>query len=440
MAIDSGSDRLIEVVIDGLSDDGRGVARIDGKVAFVDDALPGETVLFRPARRKRRYDTGLAVKRLVSSVHRVTPRCEYFGVCGGCAMQHVSTEAQIQHKQARLVDALQRIGGVAAERLLPPLCGQVWGYRCKARLGIRFVPKKGGVLVGFRERRKSYITPLDHCEVLHPRIAVLLAPLHRLVAALSCYDRLPQIEVAVGDADAALVFRHLEPLNTGDIDKLEKFAAEHRVQVYRQPGDLESVTPLFPVAPRPLTYTLDEFQITHRFAPTDFIQVNAGLNRNLVSTVVRWLNPQPGDWILDLFCGLGNFTLPLARLAGHVTGIEGAPAMVGRALENAQHNSIDNVSFFTADLFQSDVAGSWLHDGYSKILLDPPRSGAIEFVKRIPALAPERLVYVSCNPETLARDADFLVKKARFRLVAAGVIDMFPHTAHVESLAVFEPH
>ncbi|MDH3636925.1 MAG: 23S rRNA (uracil(1939)-C(5))-methyltransferase RlmD [Gammaproteobacteria bacterium] len=430
---------LIQVQVDGLNDDGLGVARVDGKVVFIDNALPGETVRYRPQRRRRRYDTGQAVEWIERSPERVTPRCEYFGVCGGCAMQHLAAEAQIEYKQQHLLDSLHRIGGVEPDRELPPLVGPVWGYRRKARLGIRYVPKKGGVLLGFREKRKSYITSLDHCDVLDPTIAQLLVPLRQLIAALSCYDRLPQVEIAVGDDDRALVFRHLLLLTDADRAHLEAFAHKHNVQVYVQSGNLESVRPLWPTNPNLLTYALDEFHVTNRFAPTDFIQVNADLNRDLVRVAVDWLAPTRDEQVLDLFCGIGNFTLPLARRAGRVTGVEGAAALIDRARDNARHNGLANVNFEVADLGEPGLTAMWLKVHYAKILLDPPRSGAIEVLKRIPALCPERIVYVSCNPQTLARDAELLVRKSGFRLLAAGVIDMFPHTAHVESMAVFEP-
>lgn len=434
-----GTQPLVQAQVEALRDDGLGVARVGGKVVFIDNALPGETVRYRPRGRRRRYDTGFTVEWVTQSPERVAPRCEYFGVCGGCAMQHVAARTQIEYKQKRLLDSLHRIGGVAADQVLPPLVGPVWGYRRKARLGIRYVPKKGGVLLGFREKRKSYITSLDHCDVLHPTIAQLLVPLRRLIGALSCYDRLPQVEIAVGEDDRALVFRHLVPFTDADTAKLKAFAREHGVQVYLQPGNLETVRPLWPADPAPLTYSLDGFAITNRFAPTDFIQVNTDLNRELVRAAVGWLSPGPDERVLDLYCGIGNFTLPLARRAGHVTGMEGAAALVGRASENACDNGVANVSFGVADLADPDLTGNWLDVRYAKILLDPPRSGAIEIVKRIPALGPERIVYVSCNPETLARDTGWLVRKAGFRLRAVGIIDMFPHTAHVESMAVFEP-
>ncbi len=435
----AGDSALVEARVDGLRDDGLGVARVEGKVVFIENALPGETVRYQRRGRKRRYDIGLAVEWLTRSPARVTPRCTYFGVCGGCAFQHVASEAQIETKQQRLVEALHRIGGVQADRMLPPLTGPVWGYRRKARLGIRYVPKKGGVLLGFRERRKSYITSLDHCDVLHSTIAQLLVPLRRLISGLSCYDRLPQVEIAVGEAASALVFRHLVPLTEMDTVNLEAFAREHGIQVYLQPGNLDTVHPLWPADPPALTYTLDEYSIVNQFAPTDFIQVNTDLNRDLVRAAVQALAPEKDERVLDLYSGIGNFSLPLARRAGYVLGVEGDATLVGRARDNARRNGVANAEFKMTDLAEPSPAEPWLQMTYAKVLLDPPRSGAMQMIKLIPGLGAERVVYVSCNPETLARDSGWLVHQGGFDLRAAGIVDMFPHTAHVESIAIFEP-
>lgn len=430
----------MEAHIDSLRHDGRGAARVEGKVVFIDNALPGEHVRYRPARRQRRYDTGSTVEILSVAPERVSPRCEYFGVCGGCVIQHLAPEAQVRHKESWLLESLERTGGVVPERLLAPLSGSDWGYRRKARLGVRYVPKKGGVLVGFRERRRSFVTPLARCPVLHATISALLPDLATMIASLSCYDQLPQVEVAVGDNASALVFRHLKPLMEKDMGRLERFGRDHRVQIFLQPGNLESVRPAWPIKPEILHYTLPEQDLVLRFQPTDFIQVNGMLNRRLVNLVIDLLRPKSDEDVLDLYCGLGNFSLPLARFAREVVGAEAVPALVQRARDNAAYNELHNVKFLCADLNEADVEGIWSRQRYPKMLLDPPRSGAMEVIKHVPQITPRRIVYVSCNPTTLARDTQLLVNKFGFRLAAVGIVDMFPHTAHIESIAVYEPN
>ncbi len=429
---------LQDAEITGLSHDGRGVARVDGKVVFVDNALPGERVRFLPGRRQRSYATGTTIEIVRSSPDRLAPRCPYFGVCGGCALQHLAPAAQLRAKHQQLVDSLTRIGKVTPASYLQPLSGPQWGYRRKARLGVRHVPKKGGVLVGFRERHRSYVTPLATCDVLHPQIADRLPDLRELIASMSCYQRIPQIEVAVGDNATAMVLRHLVELTEADRDLLRAFAQRHESQVFVQPGGPNSIEPVWPTQPDELYYGLPRFDLTLAFAATDFIQVNGALNQRLVETAVSLLDPDPSETVLDLFCGLGNFTLPLARRAAAVTGVEGDHALVRRGQANALRNAVGNVDFEFADLDDADVDAGWLRRGYDKVLLDPPRSGAIEMIKRLPALRPSRVVYVSCNPATLARDAEVMVHRNGYKLSAAGIVDMFPHTAHVESIAVFD--
>ncbi len=422
-----------------LSHDGRGVVRVDGKVYFVEGALPGERVRFTRGKRWRRHETGRLDEVVEPSADRAAPPCEYFGTCGGCAVQHLSTGAQVRYKQRTLLDNLERIGRVSPHVVLEPIVGPVQGYRRKARLGVRHVPKKGGVLVGFRERHKSYVTSLDHCLALHRDVSEMLPALHEVVSSLSCFDRLPQIEIACADQATALVFRHLEALSGGDYEVLARYARERDVDVYLQSGGPDTVMPLPGSSPRTLDYALTAHDVRIAFAPTDFVQVNAAVNAQLVSRAVELLSPVPDDEVLELFCGIGNFSLPIARRVGRVIGVEASEIMVGRARDNAARNAIGNCEFVAADLYTEAVRGLSSRDGCNKLFLDPPRSGAVEVVRDlVPTLAPERIVYVSCNPSTLARDSEILVRREGYRLSAAGVVDMFPHTAHVESIALFE--
>ncbi|MCC6303459.1 MAG: 23S rRNA (uracil(1939)-C(5))-methyltransferase RlmD [Gammaproteobacteria bacterium] len=425
--------------IDTLNDDGRGVARVDGKVSFIDGALPGELVRYRVLKGKRNFDQGELVEILEASPHRVAPACEHFGVCGGCSLQHLEATAQIAEKERILRDKLRQFGGVEPEHWLPALTGPVWGYRRSARLGVRNVPKKGGIIIGFRERRSSYLTPLYACHTLDARAARLLPALVGLITGLSCRDRIPQLEVACGDDEVALVFRHLEAFTATDLARLSDFGREHGVRVYLQPRGPESVTALEPSDPSPLSYHLPEFEVAIHFRPTDFIQVNAGINRRMVAQAVALLDPRPGETVVDLFCGLGNFTLPLARRAARVTGVEAERRLVLGARDNAARNGIVNAEFRQADLYdEAQARDFWAGASFDKLLIDPPRSGAMEVLKLLPGDGPRRLVYVSCNPATLARDAEYLVNSHGYRLTRAGVMDMFPHTNHVESIAVFE--
>ncbi len=429
-----------QAVVEALTDDGRGLARVAGKVVFVDGALPGETVRLRYRRRRRRYDTARLVEVLHPSPERVTPPCPFFGTCGGCTLQHLAPEAQVRAKQQILAEQFRRLGGGLEPGVwLAPVTGPVWGYRRRARLGVRVVPKKGGVLVGFRERAHSYITGLDACLVLEPRLSALLPALRELVAGLSAPDRLPQIELAAGDAEAALVFRHLVPLTDADRERLRDFGTRHGVQIYLQPAGPQSVTPLYPERPAPLEYALEDFGLVLAFGPTDFIQVNAAVNRAMVRQAVAWLDPGPHEAVLDLFCGLGNFTLPLARRAGRVLGLEASADLVTRARANAARHGLANAEFRVADLYAPEAGegGGWGDFHFDKLLIDPPRSGAMEAIKRLPEPGPKRIVYLSCYPATLARDSAYLVHARGYRLAAAGILDMFPHTRHVESMAVF---
>ncbi|RBP51532.1 23S rRNA (uracil(1939)-C(5))-methyltransferase RlmD [Arenicella xantha] len=432
-----------EISIDSLAHDGRGVGRgEDGKVVFVDFALPGERVMYVPVMNRKSYLFGTTLEVLEPSEHRIEPKCPVFGQCGGCVLQHLETHMQIQYKQQALLENFKKIGNVQPESLLEPMVGAHWGYRRRARLGAKFVPKKGGMIVGFRERNSSYIQPTEQCEVLYPEVSALLPILRATLEQVSCNDKLPQVEISVADNATVMVLRHLEPLLQQDLEILTQFAKQHDVQLFLQPGNLKSVHPLYPAAPEALYYDFPAFDIRVEFLPTDFIQVNGSINEQLVVRAVELLDVQDSDRVLDLFCGVGNFTLPLARRAGQVIGVEGDQALVNRAHHNRELNKLENVDFHFGDLFKEDMTseshGGWLDQTFDKILLDPPRSGAAEMIKRIPQLNPSKVVYVSCGPATLARDAGVMVNEHGYRMTQAGVIDMFPHTAHVESIAVFE--
>ena len=423
--------------IESLSHDGRGVAHLDGKTIFIDGALPGEEIGFLYTSQRRKFDEGRAVEIKKPSPDRVEPKCEHYGVCGGCSLQHMSPEAQIQSKQQVMLDNLARIGKVTPQSILPPLTDNPWGYRRRARLGVKHVFKKGKVLVGFREKRAPYVAELNSCHVLLPSVGEKLTDMANLIEGLSIHDKIPQIEVAVGDDKAALVFRHLEPLTDEDNDKLIAFGEQHNFMIYLQPQGPDSITLLYPEG-QTLTYQLPDYEVDYVFEPSDFVQVNANLNRKMVNHALALLQPEAGDEILDLFCGLGNFTLPIARTADKVTGVEGDKLLVERANTNAKRNNIDNVEFHYADLTQDLDTMPWLKRKWDKILIDPPRTGALEVIEHLPKTSPKRIVYVSCNPATLARDADELVNKHGYKLVSVGVMDMFPHTAHVEAIALFE--
>ncbi len=424
--------------IEDLSHEGRGVAHHEGKTIFIDDALPGERVEWSCIKRGRNFDEGRLDRVVEPSADRVTPRCTHFGICGGCTLQHLSSERQIEFKQKQLLDALARIGRVTPDAVLPPLQAGVWNYRRRARLAARWVPKKGRVVVGFRERSTSYIADLQRCEVLTPPVDAMLPALSELLTALSIRNRVPQIEVAVADNAVALVIRVLEPPTAADLQLLRDFEHRHRLQIHLQPGGYETIAPLSGEG-QPLTYRLPQFEVELQFQPTDFVQVNRELNERMVAQALRLLDIGKDDSVLDLFCGLGNFSLPLARGCGRVVGIEGEAGLVARARRNAERNGFGNAEFFTANLAAADLAqAAWAKRRYDKVLLDPPRAGAQEVLPMVAACGAQRVVYVSCHPGTLARDAGLLVHEHGFKLLAAGVMDMFPHTAHVESAAVFQ--
>jgi len=418
-----------------LDAEGRGVARnAQGKVVFVEGALGGERVEAQQLRDKRKFDLARATRILEPSSGRREPRCPHFGRCGGCATQHADARTQMAAKQRGLEDCLSRIGKVKPESLLPIVYGAEWGYRRRARFSARFVAGKGGAMVGFRERRSTFVADMKGCEVLPPEIAALIMPLRELVAALSIRERLPQIEVAAGEGGTVLLFRHLEPLTADDKLRVREFAERHAVNAWLQPEGQDSAKPFWPQAHEPLYYELPEFGLRVSFLPSDFTQVNFGVNRVLVSRALRLLDPRPGERIADLFCGLGNFALPIAVRGAEVIGFEASRPLIERARQNALANNLV-AQFEVADLFRPDIG----HFGrFDKFLIDPPREGAAGVVHGLPDEWPRRIVYVSCDPATLARDADTLVNAKGFRLVSAGVVNMFPHTAHVESIALFD--
>jgi len=421
-----------------VTHDGRGIADITGKKVFVAGALTGETVRFRRRKSRRKYDEAELLEVIDAAPDRVDARCEAFGRCGGCALQHVSIDRQREIKFQTLRDNLERIGRVEPQAWLAPLTGAEWRYRRRARLAVKDVAGKGRVLVGFRERHAPYITDMQRCEVLAPPLDGLIAELSDVIGRLSIRARLPQIEVAVADNAVALVFRVLDPPSDRDRDALRSFGADHELRVYLQPGGLDTLQRLNPVGDvEPLYYALPEFDVRIEFEPVDFVQVNAEINRKMVHAAVELLAPEPGDRVLDLFCGIGNFSLPLARRGATVLGVEGEPTLVQRAAANAGGNDLPDAGFRCADLTAIDGTEAWLRSGWDRLLLDPARSGAAEVVEHVGRIDAARIVYVSCHPGTLARDAGTLVHAAGYRLAAAGIIDMFPHTAHVESIAVF---
>ena len=428
--------------IETLSHDGRGIARADGKTQFVDGALPGETVMAKMVSTRSRFDELRTTEVLEAAPDRQQPPCEFADLCGGCSLQHMSADAQVRFKENTLREHFAHFGGIEPEQWVAPMRSpDSLGYRRKARLGVRYVKARESVLVGFREKRNSFLTDIDRCVVLDPRIGERIEPLRELLHGMAAFDRIAQVEVACGDDTAAMVFRNMDDLVPDDREKLIAFGQAHDLHIYLQPKGPDTVHRIWPESggrdDERLTYRMDEFDLTMAFHPMDFTQVNAGINRNMVHRAVEWLDVQPGERVLDLFCGLGNFTLPLARKGGQVVGVEGDDAMVVRGRENARLNDLSNVEFHGADLHGDFTGQSWAKEGFDKILIDPPRSGAEEICKYLTAFGANRIVYVSCNPATLARDAGVMVRNG-YRLVQAGVMDMFSHTTHVESIALFE--
>jgi 23S rRNA (uracil1939-C5)-methyltransferase len=428
-------------VVADLTHDAEGVVRgseATGKTVFVAGALPGERISFRRVGFHRSHDEAQLLEVLEPSPQRVAPRCAHFGVCGGCALQHLDPAAQLATKQKELADNLARIGEVAPERWLPPLLGPVWNYRRRARLSSRYVGKKGRSLVGFREKQGKYVADVSRCEVLAEPVASLVGTLAELLTGMQRRESIPQVEVALSDGERVLVLRVLDPLPDSDLEALRSFEQRHGLRLLLQPGGLHTVQPLTP-GPVDLHYRLEAFDLRLDFGPTDFVQVNGAINQAMVARAIELLEVQPTDRVLDLYCGLGNFTLPLARRAASVVGVEGEAGLIERARSNAARNGIGNATFHVADLsVEPDRGLPWVRGGYDKVLLDPPRAGAREVLSAVAHIAPRRVVYISCHTGSLARDLGILTRDHGYRLRAAGVLDMFPHTTHVESMAVLE--
>lgn len=427
------------VQIEALDHEGHGICRVEGKVTFVDGALPGETAEISVFRKHPKYDSANATRILKSSSQRAIPKCAHYGRCGGCVLQHLEVSAQVAAKQRILEENLQRIGKTRPEIILPALYGPAWGYRHRARFSVKRVDKKGGALVGFHEKKSWFIADMQNCEVLAPHVASLFMPMRELIPQLSNSDRIPQIELAVGETSTVLVFRLLNPWNDADKEIVRAFADKYGVDIWIQPKGPDTAVPFYPENSALLQYSLPEFKVVHPFRPTEFTQVNPHINRALVHRAVGLLNPKPHERIADFFCGLGNFTLPIARSGAQVVGFEGSQALVNRARENAQLNSLSNVEYAVDNLFEMTPEKYAGFGNFDKLLIDPPRDGAMELVKSLPQEnTPRRIVYISCNPSTLARDAEVLCHVKGYTLKAAGIANMFPHTAHVESIALFE--
>lgn len=425
--------------VHSLSHDGRGIATVNSKTTFISGALPNETVTYKITRRRSNYHDADVVEVLTPSVERVTAPCKHFGVCGGCSLQHMSTDTQLALKQQTLLDQLKHFGQVQPEHILAPLNADSIGYRRKARLGVKYVIKKEKLLVGFREKSSNYLAELQSCAVLHPAIGQRFSELSELILSLELFMNIPQIEVAIGDTDVALVFRHLADMSQADTNKLKAFGEKYQFHIYLQPNPPAKVHQIWPeTQPERIAYTLPDEKLEFLFHPLDFTQINLEMNRLMVKQALRLLDLKSTDKVLDLFSGIGNFTLPIAKYAQHVTGVEGGMEMVARATANAQHNGITNVDFHAANLMEPVTSAPWMKAQYDKILIDPPRAGAKEMLPFINQFGAQTIVYVSCNPATLARDAGELVNKHGYRLTHAGIMNMFPHTSHIEAMAVFE--
>ena len=428
---------LFDARVERFCDDGRGYAVVDDRPVRLTGALPGELVSFHYRKRARRFDEGLVESVSEPASSRVMAKCAHFGICGGCVLQHLDHKAQIQLKQTRLLERFADYGLEPFE-VLEPLVGPAWGYRNKARMGAKWLDAKTLALVGFRERGSGRVAVLERCEILHPAVGEHINSLRELLASLDGRERIPQIELAAGDEGVALVFRHLDALGEQDMQKLSDFGRHTGLQIFLQSGGPDTVCALWPAEPEPLVYEFPDTAVRLEFSPLDFTQVNPAINRALVNQALTLLAPGGQERVLDLFCGLGNFTLSLARRAGQVVGLEGEERLAAKGRHNASLNNIDNTQFYAVDLNDNDAASFWLSQHWHKLLLDPPRSGALEVVQRVPVAGSEKILYISCNPETLARDAAILVRERGYQLSRLGIIDMFPHTNHVESMALFE--
>ena len=434
---------LHSVTVENIDIEGKGIARIDGKTVFINDVLPGEIVEIEIYKRRDKFDKARLLGIISKSPERVEPECPNFGVCGGCSLQHIELSAQVKYKQQALIDNLKHIGKVTAGNIMPALSGNPWGYRHRARMSSRFVAKKGGVLVGFHEKASSFVADMSECPILPQHVSDLIPELRLLIDQLSIKIRIPQIEVAVGDNVTALVFRIMDPLTSNDEALLKQFADKYNslpLQLWLQPKGPETCYPFYPLDSARLSYSIPSFELEMPYYPTEFTQVNPGINGEMVNLAISLLDPQADDEIIDFFCGIGNFTLPIATRAKQVVGVEGSAQLVARAKENAIYNKLEHkTSYQVTNLFKVDE--NWLQSlgKMDKWLIDPPRDGAVELIKAItPATAPKRIVYVSCNPASLARDAGVLVNVHGYTLTEAGVMNMFPHTSHIESIAVFE--
>ncbi|MGD9153040.1 MAG: 23S rRNA (uracil(1939)-C(5))-methyltransferase RlmD [Gammaproteobacteria bacterium] len=426
-----------ETTIESLSHDGRGITHIDGKITFIRNALPGEKVDFKYTAVHGSFNEAVATQILTASPQRIEPPCPHTDMCGGCCLQHLETNAQIEHKQQVILEMLQHFGNVIPQEILPPLTSDNLGYRHKARLGVRVVTKKGGALVGFREQNGRYLAEINSCKILPECISNNITNLRELISSLQNANTIPQIEVAVSHEQAALIIRHLQPLPILDLEKIIQFAKLHKFEIYLQPKGPDTVHKIWPTNNNArLSYALTDHNVKLQFHPSDFTQVNPAINRKMINQAIELLNPQADEQILDLFCGLGNFTIPLAKYCDHIVGIEASKQMVERGYENAKFNNTQNANFYEFNLKEDFANCNWAKS-YDKLLLDPPRSGAAEIIAKIKTFNPKKILYVSCNPATFARDAGELVNKHGYKLAKAGIMDMFPHTAHVETMGLF---
>lgn len=427
----------VKVTIESLAHDGRGVAHVDGKVVFIDEALPGEIVEFIYTDSRRDYSEGRVDALITKSEDRVEPECPHFGRCGGCSFQHVKDETQIEIKETLLKEQFTRIAKVEIPQRWEPLIGPHWGYRRKARMGVKYVPKKGRVLVGFRERRNPFLAEIESCKVMHPSVGEKLMDLSEMIGGLTIKDKIPQIEVAIGDSDCVLAFRVLEPPTEEDKERMRLFGHQHNFSICLQSKGPDTIKPIEGEPEITPTYALPDQGIEFKFRPAMFTQVNYEINKKMVTRAIEALDLNENDIVLDLFCGLGNFTLPMATKAGQVVGVEGDLPLVNHAKENARLNGLENVEFYAADLTKDVSDQAWAKKKFNKVMLDPSRAGASEVLHNLKHWNPDLIMYISCNPSTLARDTGILVNELGYKLIKAGVMDMFPQTGHVESCALF---
>lgn len=427
---------LNKTYIKNLSHDGRGIAHVNGKIVFLENGLPNEEVGFIYTRKHSKFDEGKVVEVFNQSLDRAIPKCKHFGICGGCSLQHLNHAKQISYKIEAFREQMQHFGNLDDINILPPITGPIWNYRSRARLSVKYVQKKQKVLVGFHEKNGRYVAETESCPILHETVAEKIAIISKLVASLSLYNKIPQIEVACGDNVSALLFRHLEVFIEKDLELLKNFGNEYGFHIYLQSGGIESIKSLIDYTSKKLCYQLPKQNIEILFAPTDFTQINQAINQQIVTRVIELLEPNYKDNILDLFCGIGNFTLPLARKCEQITGVEGNKNAIIRAWQNAKHNNINNAKFYCEDLTQNFSESIWVKQKYNKILLDPPRTGAQEICSQIKKLGAKRIIYISCNDATLVRDTKELLQNG-YKLQSATVIDMFPHTSHMEIIADF---